>query len=97
MEIPNRDSLLSLDVISSFVAANYVFDIFFALCLSKMYEEHTASSIEMLHHMHLLLNRPYWMYDDENGSGDPREEGITDTFREDGRYEDDEYREVEKG
>lgn len=55
VEIPNRDSLLSLDVISSFVAANYVFDVFFALCLSKMYEEHTASSIEMLHHMHLLL------------------------------------------
>lgn len=55
VEIPNRDSLLSLDVISSFVAANYVFDVFFALCLSKMYDEHTASSIEMLHHMHLLL------------------------------------------
>lgn len=55
VEIPNRDSLLSLDVISSFVAANYVFDVFFSLCLSKMYEEHTASSIEMLHHMHLLL------------------------------------------
>lgn len=97
VEIPNRDSLLSLDVISSFVAANYVFDVFFALCLSKMYEEHTASSIEMLHHMHLLLNRPYWMYDDDNGSGGLQEDGNADAFRGDGRYDDDEYREVEKG
>lgn len=35
VEIPNRDSLLSLDVISSFAAANYVFDVFFALYLSR--------------------------------------------------------------
>lgn len=64
VEIPNRDSLLSLDVITSFSAANYVFDIFFAMLLSKKYEEHTKSSIEMLNHMHLLLNKPFWMYDE---------------------------------
>lgn len=56
VEIPNRDSILSLDVISSFSAANYVLDIFFCLLLSKRYEEHTKSSLEMMSHMHLLLN-----------------------------------------
>lgn len=54
VEIPNRDSLLSLDVISSFTAATYVLDIFFSLLLSKRYEEHARSSLEMLHHVPLL-------------------------------------------
>ncbi len=64
VEISNRDSLLSLDVISSFTAANYVLDIFFALLLSRRYEEHAKSSIEMLKHMPLLLNQPYWHFDE---------------------------------
>ena len=35
VEIPNRDSLLSLDVITSFSAVTYVLDIFFSLLLAK--------------------------------------------------------------
>ncbi|MDO4294825.1 MAG: MurR/RpiR family transcriptional regulator [bacterium] len=57
VEIPNRDSVLSLDVIASFAAANYVFDIFFSLLLSRCQEEHIKSSIEMLRHMPILLNQ----------------------------------------
>ena len=34
VEIPNRDALLSLDVITSFSGATYILDIFFALLLS---------------------------------------------------------------
>lgn len=57
VEIPNRDSLLSLDVITSFSATTYVLDIFFSLLLSRRYEEHAKSSMEMLAHMDLLLNK----------------------------------------
>lgn len=57
VDIPNRDSLLSLDVISSFSAATYVFDIFFSLLLSSRYEDHAKSSLEMLAHNHLLLDK----------------------------------------
>lgn len=65
VEISNRDSLLSLDVISSFSAATYVLDIFFALLLSRRYEEHVKSSVEMLKHSSLLLTQPYWHLDGE--------------------------------
>ena len=58
VEIPNRDSLLSLDVITSFSAVTYVLDIFFSLLLAKRYEEHAKSSLEMLTHMDLLLDKP---------------------------------------
>lgn len=57
VEIPNRDSLLSLDVITSFSAVTYVLDIFFSLLLAKRYEEHAQSSLEMLTHMDLLLDK----------------------------------------
>ena len=57
VEIPNRDSLLSLDVISSFSAANYVMDIFFSLLLSEHYNEHAESSLEMLLHNELLYKQ----------------------------------------
>lgn len=57
VEIANHDSILSLDVISSFSAANYVLDIFFALLLSDCYEQHAYSSMEMVSHMHLLLDK----------------------------------------
>lgn len=57
VEIPNRDSLLSLDVITSFSAVTYVLDIFFSLLLAKRYEEHAKSSLEMLTHMELLLDK----------------------------------------
>ena len=57
VEIPNRDSLLSLDVITSFSAATYVLDIFFSLLLAKRYEEHAQSSLEMLEHAELLLDK----------------------------------------
>lgn len=59
VEIANRDSLLSLDVITSFSGATYVLDIFFALLLAKRYDEHTKSSLEMLSHMHLLWDESY--------------------------------------
>ena len=104
VEIPNRDSLLSLDVITSFAAANYVFDIFFALYLARRYEEHTQSSLEMLNHMHLLLNRPLWMYDDEEpGAGQPGETGGGQPGKAvefhagspDDRYRDEEYEKLE--
>lgn len=58
VEIPNRDSILSLDVITSFSAANYVLDIFFSLLLAKRQEEHVKSSVEMLKHRALLVNNP---------------------------------------
>lgn len=57
VEIPNRDSLVSLDVITSFSAATYVTDIFFSLLLAKRYDEHAKSSLEMLLHNDLLLDR----------------------------------------
>ncbi|MEY8524659.1 MurR/RpiR family transcriptional regulator [Lachnospiraceae bacterium 38-10] len=57
VEIPNRDSLVSLDVITSFAAANYVIDILFSLLLSGCCNEHAKSSLEMLQHMDLLLDR----------------------------------------
>lgn len=56
IEIANRDSVLSLDVISSFAAVNYVFDIFFSMLLARCQEEHAKSSVEMLRHEPLLLN-----------------------------------------
>jgi len=57
VEIPNRDSLLSLDVITSFSAVTYVLDIFFSLLLTKRYDEHAKSSLEMLAHTDLLLDK----------------------------------------
>ncbi len=57
VEIPNRDSLLSLDVITSFSATTYILDIFFSFLLSERYEEHAKSSLEMLTHMELLLDK----------------------------------------
>lgn len=48
VEIPNRDSLLSLDVISSFAGANYVLDIFFALLLARQYDHQAAAGLKML-------------------------------------------------
>ncbi len=65
VEIPNRDSLLSLDVISSFSAVTYVLDIFFSLLLSKRYDEHAKSSLEMLLHIGLLLNKTDTDWDKE--------------------------------
>lgn len=56
VEIPNRDSVLSLDVITSFMAGNYVFDIFFSMLLAGCQEEHVKSSLEMQKHESLLLN-----------------------------------------
>lgn len=57
VEIPNRDSLVSLDVITSFLATTYVMDIFFSLLLSGHYNEHAKSSLEMLLHNDLLLDK----------------------------------------
>lgn len=56
VEIANRDSVLSLDVISSFAAINYVFDIFFSMLLARCQEEHVKSALEMVKHEEILLN-----------------------------------------
>lgn len=66
IEIPNRDSLVSLDVITSFSATTYVIDILFSLLLSECYNEHAKSSLEMLLHSDLLI--------DKTGSGWENEE-----------------------
>lgn len=57
IEIPNRDSLVSLDVITSFSAVTYVIDILFSLLLSGCYNEHAKSSLEMLLHNDLLIDK----------------------------------------
>ena len=55
VDIPSRDSLLSLKVVTSFTATTYVLDIFFSLFLSQTYEEHVKSSLEMVGHEPLRL------------------------------------------
>ena len=67
VEIPNRDSLVSLDVITSFSAATYVMDIFFSLLLSGRYDEHAKSSLEMLLHNDLLLDKTGTDREQEDG------------------------------
>lgn len=57
VEIPNRDSLLSLDVVTSFSAATFVIDIFFSQLLAARYNEHAKSSLEMLLYNDLLLEK----------------------------------------
>lgn len=47
IEIPNRDSLLKLDIITSFMAATYVFDSLFALCLSQTYNRQLEASLRL--------------------------------------------------
>ncbi|MDN3139615.1 MurR/RpiR family transcriptional regulator [Enterococcus faecalis] len=55
IEIPNRDSILSLDVINSFIAANYVLDCLFAMILSSNYHEHINSSLKLLQYSSLIF------------------------------------------
>lgn len=59
IEVANRDSLLSLDVITSFTGTNYVLDIFFAMLLAERYEAHAKSSLEMLDHVYLIWDESY--------------------------------------
>lgn len=66
VEISNRDSILSLDVISSFSATTYVLDIFFAFLLTKRYEEHARSSLEMLNHVPLIWDETFFKSKLEN-------------------------------
>ena len=60
VEIPSRDSLLSLKVVTSFTATTYVLDIFFSLFLSQTYEGHVKSSLEMVCHESLRTAVDYW-------------------------------------
>lgn len=60
VEIPSRDSLLSLKVITSFTATTYVLDIFFSLYLALHYESHVRSSLEMVCHESLRTVVDYW-------------------------------------
>lgn len=60
VEIPSRDSLLSLKVVTSFTATTYVLDIFFSLFLSQTYEEHVKSSLKMVCHESLRTGVDYW-------------------------------------
>jgi hypothetical protein len=50
---------LSLDIITSFTATNYILDIFFSIILANNYDAHVKSSIEMLQYESLLLNKNY--------------------------------------
>ena len=60
VEIPSRDSLLSLKVVTSFTATTYVLDIFFSMYLAQHYEEHVRSSLEMVCHESLRTAVDYW-------------------------------------
>ena len=60
VEIPSRDSLLSLKVITSFTATTYVLDIFFSMLLAQTYESHVKSSLEMVCHETLRIGVDYW-------------------------------------
>lgn len=60
VEIPSRDSLLSLKVVTSFTATTYVLDIFFSLYLALHYESHVQSSLEMVCHESLRTAVDYW-------------------------------------
>ena len=60
VEIPSRDSLLSLKVITSFTATTYVLDIFFSMLLAQTYEKHVKSSLEMVCHETLRIGVDYW-------------------------------------
>lgn len=53
IEIPNRDSISSLDIINSFIAANYTLDCLFAMILSNTYQEHVNSSLKLLQYSSL--------------------------------------------
>lgn len=57
IEVPNRDSVLSLDVITSYAATNYVLDVFFSMILPRYQENHVRSSLEMQSHQSILLNQ----------------------------------------
>ena len=60
VEIPSRDSLLSLKVVTSFTATTYVLDVFFSMYLAKHYEQHVQSSLEMVCHESLRTAVDYW-------------------------------------
>lgn len=60
VEIPSRDSLLSLKVVTSFTATTYVLDIFFSMYLAQHYENHVQSALEMVCHESLRTVVDYW-------------------------------------
>lgn len=60
VEIPSRDSLLSLKVVTSFTATTYVLDIFFSMYLALHYAEHVQSALEMVCHESLRTVVDYW-------------------------------------
>lgn len=60
VEIPSRDSLLSLKVVTSFTATTYVLDIFFSMYLALHYESHVQSALEMVCHESLRTAVDYW-------------------------------------
>lgn len=58
--IPSRDSLLSLKVVTSFTATNYVLDVFFSMYLALHYESQVQSALEMVCHESLRTAVDYW-------------------------------------
>lgn len=60
VEIPSRDSLLSLKVVTSFTATTYVLDMFFSMYLAQHYESHVQSALEMVCHESLRTTLDYW-------------------------------------
>ncbi len=60
VEIPSRDTLLSLKVVTSFTATTYVLDVFFSMYLALHYESHVQSALEMICHESLRIAADYW-------------------------------------
>lgn len=70
IEIPSRDSLLSLKVMTSYTAVTYVLDVLFGMCLSKNYENHVEAALKMVNQESLRTTVDYWnlVYNKENKS-----------------------------
>lgn len=81
VEIPSRDSLLSLKVITSFTATTYVLDVFFSLYLALHYEEHVQSALEMVCHESLRTAVDYWNMRELPEEDEAEEPGKTDRSR----------------
>lgn len=70
VEIPSRGSILSLRVITSFMASIYVLDIFFSMYLSLHYHEHVSSSLSMLSYESLRTAEDCWDLDEPEEDGE---------------------------
>ena len=60
IEIPSRDSLLSLKVMTSYTAVTYVLDVLFGMCLSQNYGNHVEAALKMVNRESLRTTVDYW-------------------------------------